>query len=202
MKNQSSKTRFIRLMFVITLFAVALSACNEGSDLIQSTGVSENSAAVINTDKQEPVVPTDLEVPAGNHLIHHVYARGFQIYRCTVAPDGSHVWTFVAPDAILYANAGYNGQTGTHYAGPIWESNSGSMVRGAVDKIVPSPDPNAVPWLLLHAVSSTGPGIFKDVTFIQRLNTSGGKAPATVCDSPGTEVRVPYTAEYYFYKAH
>jgi Protein of unknown function (DUF3455) len=201
MKNQFKKTSSICLMFAIAFSVFVLSSCNKEDNLIQSS-VSENAPQVVTADKQEPVVPTDLEVPAGNHLVHHVYARGFQIYRCTVDANGAHVWSFVAPDAILYANAGYNGQTGTHYAGPIWESNSGSMVRGAVDKIVPSPDPNAVPWLLLHAVSSSGPGIFKDVTFIQRLNTYGGKAPTTVCDAPGTEVRIPYTAEYYFYKAH
>ena len=39
-------------------------------------------------------------------------------------------------------------------------------------------DPNAIPWLRLHAVSTEGPGIFADTTFIQRVNTTGGKAPA------------------------
>jgi uncharacterized protein DUF3455 len=41
-------------------------------------------------------------------------------------------------------------------------------------------------------------------TFIQRLNTSGGIAPSTGCTQPidlGTKALVPYTADYFFYKA-
>ena len=64
-----------------------------------------------------------------------------------------------------------------------------------------TPDPDAIPWLKLETVSSEGPGIFDGVTFIQRLYTVGGKAPAAPGDFPGEVVRVPYTAEYYFYRA-
>jgi hypothetical protein len=41
-------------------------------------------------------------------------------------------------------------------------------------------------------------------TFIQRLNTSGGIVPSTGCtESPdvGKKALVPYTADYFFYKA-
>jgi hypothetical protein len=42
-----------------------------------------------------------------------------------------------------------------------------------------------------------------DVTFIHRLETAGGKAPATGCDAShvGETARVDYTATYYFYEA-
>jgi len=62
-------------------------------------------------------------------------------------------------------------------------------------------DPNAIPWLLLKAKSTDGPGIFAEVTYIQRVNTVGGKAPTAPGDYLGEEVRVPYTAEYFFYRA-
>jgi hypothetical protein len=42
------------------------------------------------------------------------------------------------------------------------------------------------------------------VTYVQRLNTSGGSAPATGCavsTDVGGQVLVPYTADYYFYAA-
>jgi hypothetical protein len=39
-----------------------------------------------------------------------------------------------------------------------------------------------------------------DVTFIQRLNTLGGLAPATPC-APGATIDVDYTATYAFYEA-
>jgi len=64
-----------------------------------------------------------------------------------------------------------------------------------------TPDPDAIPWLLLEAVSSEGPGIFDGVTYIQRVDTVGGKAPADPGDFVGEMARVPYTAEYYFYRA-
>jgi hypothetical protein len=61
----------------------------------------------------------------------------------------------------------------------------------------------AVPWLLLQATSTSGSGVFTKVTYVQRLNTNGGKAPATGCDatSVSTETRVPYSGDYYFYTA-
>src|SRR2546430_6151181 len=66
----------------------------------------------------------------------------------------------------------------------------------------PSADSNAIPWLLLQAVSNEGDGKFSDVTYIQRVNTVGGTAPATAGDATHLEARVPYTAEYYFYRTH
>ncbi len=54
--------------------------------------------------------------------------------------------------------------------------------------------------LLLKQTKATGPGVFGKITFIQRTNTTGGLAPT----EPGAlnELReVPYTAEYYFYRA-
>jgi TRAP-type mannitol/chloroaromatic compound transport system substrate-binding protein len=49
-------------------------------------------------------------------------------------------------------------------------------------------------------VSNRGTGTFSDVTYVQRVGTAGGKAPAGGCDAaaPGTR-EVSYTAEYYFY---
>ncbi len=46
-------------------------------------------------------------------------------------------------------------------------------------------------------------GKMSGVTFIQRLETTGGLAPATGCDATtvGAGARVPYTAAYYFLKA-
>ncbi|MFL5618100.1 MAG: DUF3455 domain-containing protein, partial [Gemmatimonadaceae bacterium] len=63
-----------------------------------------------------------------------------------------------------------------------------------------TPDPTAIPWLSLGAVPNDGPGIFRRVTFIQRMHTVGGLAPPSPGRSTGEEVRVPYTAEYFFYR--
>jgi len=137
---------------------------------------------------------TNLQPPAGSKLVLHVYATGVQIYRWSGTS-----WTFVAPEAVLSADAGDKSRVGTHYAGPTWESTSGSKVVGTVSQRC-TPDANAIPWLSLGVVSSTGPGIFHRVTFIQRMNTVGGNAPSTPGSVAGEEARVPYTAEYFFYR--
>jgi hypothetical protein len=98
------------------------------------------------------------------------------------------------------ADAGYQGAVGSHYAGPTWESASGSKVVGTVLERC-TPDPAAIPWLLLEAVSSEGPGIFDQVTFIQRVNTVGGLAPTAPGGVPGEMASVPYTTENCFYQA-
>ena len=135
-----------------------------------------------------------IAVPAGNRLAYHVYATGVQVYSW----NGSS-WGFVGPIATLYADPGFNGRVGTHYGGPTWKSNSGGLVIGK-KKDECSPDPNSIAWLLLYADETDGVGMFSDVTFIQRVNTSGGKAPSYAGSFDGEEARVPYTTEYYFYR--
>jgi len=136
-----------------------------------------------------------LAAPSGSKLAFHVYAAGVQIYRW----NGT-TWSFVAPSATLSADAHGNGTVGTHYAGPTWESNSGGKVVGAVIERC-TPNANAIPWLLLGAVSTDGPGVFHRVTHIQRVNTVGGNAPAAPGSLVGEEARVPYTTEYFFYRS-
>jgi hypothetical protein len=152
-----------------------------------------------NTDRQ-PVLPAGCEQlapPEGNKVAFHVYAVGVQIYRW----DGA-TWAFIAPEAGLFASRNFRGLVGTHYAGPTWETNSGSLVVSSGTTAIPcTPDPTAVPWLRLTAISSDGPGILKGVTYIQRINTVGGVRPTEPGTVIGQEARIPYTTEYYFYKA-
>jgi hypothetical protein len=166
--------------------------------LVSLTLLALGAASGANAGKHSP--PPDLDVcqnlaaPAGNKVAFHTYASGVQIYRWNGAS-----WVFQAPNASLYSDAGENGVVGTHYAGPTWESRSGSKVVGAVvDRCTPRPD--AIQWLSLRAVSTNGPGIFHRVTFIQRVNTTGGMAPTEPGDVPGEIAEVPYKAEYYFYR--
>ena len=149
-------------------------------------------------DQRAPELPSPLcdrvNAPVGNKVSSHVYATGTQIYRW----DGVS-WVFVEPSASLFANASYDGKVGIHYRGPTWESNSGSKVV-ASRLFGCAPDPTAIPWLLLETVSTTGPGIFSSVTYVQRVNTTGGLVPAYPGLLIGQVVEVPYTAEYYFYR--
>jgi hypothetical protein len=92
-------------------------------------------------------------------------------------------------------------QVGTHGLGPNWTSTDGSVVNGAKVAGVNSTMTGAIQWLLLQASSHTGAGVFTDITYVQRLNTAGGPAPASGCDatSAGTDIRIPYSADYYFF---
>lgn len=141
-----------------------------------------------------PVGCERLKVDGAHKLSFRAYAVGVQIYRW----NGT-TWDFVAPLANLYADRDFHIQIGDHYAGPTWEGNWGSNVVGRrVDGC--TPDATAIPWLLLDAASTEGPGIFHRVTYIQRVKTAGGLVPSAPGTTVGEEARVPYSTEYYFYR--
>jgi len=166
------------------------------------------------SDKRAPDVSgvsTNLQAPPGNKVAYRTYAVGTQNYVCRNISTNStpqYAWVFTGPEAVLLDANG--NVVGLHYANegnptrPAWESDSGSKVVGARVFGAANPaSPGAIPWLLLQTVSAEGPGIFHRVTYIQRVNTTGGLAPTTGNDAAhlGQEVRVPYTAEYFFYRA-
>jgi Protein of unknown function (DUF3455) len=143
-------------------------------------------------------VPQVLQPPAGEQPLLQAHAKGDQIYSCK-GDAGQFSWTLKAPDAQLFDKDGK--AFGKHFAGPSWEASDGSRVTGKAAANAPSPDADSIPWLLISVVSRSGEGVLAHVTSIQRLNTKGGKAPASGCDQGhvGQEVRAPYTADYLFY---
>jgi hypothetical protein len=148
-----------------------------------------------------PPVPLILQVPGGQTVLLKAHAKGVQIYQCvaTAADPGKFDWSFKAPEADLTNEGGK--KIAKHYAGPTWEANDGSKVVGAVQQKTDAPRPGAVPWLLLKAKTNEGIGTFAKVTYIQRVDTEGGVAPAAGCDKAhvNTEERVDYKANYYLY---
>jgi Protein of unknown function (DUF3455) len=142
-----------------------------------------------------------LRAPAGEQPDFVLNAQGVQIYVCKPRPNDAYAyqWTFVAPEATLIDNGT---AVGHHGAGPIWESKlDRSSVKGAVLQRQDGGAGN-IPWLLLAATPAEGSGKFAGVTSVQRVATQGGVEPAGGCDASnaGKEVRVPYSADYYFYK--
>jgi hypothetical protein len=155
---------------------------------------------------QAQEVPASIKVSEDYRLIMHAYAKGVQVYICTQDPgDTSHyVWTFLEPRANLYAAVNYRKLIGKHYLNPakkpIWEDTDGSTISGAKLQQADSPDSLAIPWLLLKGITPGGTGKLTPVVFIQRINTRGGKAPATADrQHKGQLLEQPYTAEYLFY---
>jgi hypothetical protein len=158
-------------------------------------------AAHAGADNRAPEVPQQIAVSSEtNKVSFHGFGVGFQIYTW----NGTS-WGTAVPEATLFDEDG--NIVATHFGVPIpprvnpaWKSNSGSIVIGALPPAAVIMDTNAIPWLRLHALTTDGPGVFADTTFIQRVNTTGGKAPSTDGAFIGQVARVPYTADYFFYR--
>jgi hypothetical protein len=143
-------------------------------------------------------VPLQLPPAESESLVFRVQGKGNQIYSCKM--DGAQfAWVLKAPDAQLLDKDGK--VFGRHFAGPSWEANDGSRITGKAVANVASPDPDSIPWLRINVVSHDGDGLLSRITTVQRLNTRGGKAPASGCDAAhaGQEIRVAYSADYLFY---
>ncbi|HKD27300.1 MAG TPA: DUF3455 domain-containing protein [Xanthobacteraceae bacterium] len=148
-------------------------------------------------------VPDRLRPPANEAPALMLSAKGVQIYECRSKADqaGPYEWIFVAPEAELFDVHG--SKAGRHYAGPHWESNDGSKIVGTVKERADATEAGAIPWLLLTAKSVGPDGTLSKITSVQRVHTAGGVAPKSGCSSAtaGTQVRVDYTADYYFFAA-
>ena len=82
----------------------------------------------------------------------------------------------------------------------VWAKAIGAIDAGT--DLESCPNNGAIPCLLLQAVGNergpTGGRLLAKTTFVQRLNTRGGAAPAGAC-SVGQTILVPYSADYFFY---
>lgn len=164
-----------------------------------------------------PDVPEEIKVPPGNTAFLEGHAVGTQNYICLPSGAG-FAWTLFTPQATL-SDDGAN-QVTTHFFSPNPDENStiratwqhsqdtSSVWARAISQ---SSEPRfvrkgAVPWVLLQEAGvAEGPGggdTLAKTTFVQRVNTHGGVAPASGCESPadvGKKAFVPYTADYVFY---
>jgi hypothetical protein len=138
--------------------------------------------------------------PPGAALLLEATAEGVQIYLCE-GKQGGFEWTFKAPEANLFDKQGR--QIGTHFAGPTWKMEDGSVVVGEVIAKADAPDAGAIPWLLLRAKEHQGSGTLSGAAFIRRSDTKGGLAPKTGCGASrlSQQARMRYSAVYQFFGA-
>lgn len=146
-------------------------------------------------------LPAPIRVPDGQRAFLHTVGTGELTYECREKKDmaGSFEWAFAGPVATL---ADLNGQSvGKYYAGPTWESNDGSKVTGKQLAVSPH-TPGNIPLQLVQANPATGTGVMQGVSYIQRLNTKGGVAPALPCgaEQKGQRQQVAYQADYLFHR--
>ena len=148
-------------------------------------------------------LPAAVKVPAGNKVAMETVGVGEITYQCNPKKDmaGQFEWVFVGPDAKLNDRSGK--QVGKYYGPPAtWESMDGSKITGTQLAVAPSSAGN-IPLQLVKANPAMGSGAMSGVTYIQRVATSGGVAPATACDAgnAGSKQIVRYQSDYIFYKA-
>src|SRR5262249_11320585 len=150
-------------------------------------------------------------------------AVGTQNYICLPSSSG-FAWTFFSPQATVSVSlsSDVRQQVITHFLSPnpvengtprtTWQSSfDTSVVWGRAIQNTSAPNyvaQGAIPWLLLQPTGTqqgpTGGNLMAQTTYIHRLNTAGGVAPATGCSQAsnvGAMALVPYTADYLFYRA-
>jgi hypothetical protein len=146
----------------------------------------------------------ELAAPEDHNLAHVFHAEGVQVYECTAGATGELAFAFRAPRASLFDETGelevdhFGGIEVGLPAGAYWQSvKDDSRVRAG--NAIPAPNPGAIPLLRLETLDTAGTGILSRVSFVQRLATVGGVAPAGPCAPAGERVAVPYSADYFFY---
>ena len=196
MKHNFKKTFLISYVLLVTVVA-----CRKENE-------NMNSPARQIAASEKLLVPAEVDLPVnqpyGNTRVATCYAEGVQKYKAQVKAGSMPVtyeWVFVAPKADLFDAS--NKKIGTHGAGPFWEPSAFDSVfaqQFTPAKTV-SPDANSIAWLLLMPKTGKTPtGIFANVSYIQRIATKGGKAPATPPASLTDTADILYTAIYRFSK--
>ena len=171
--------------------------------------ISRNSALILPlalaacaAPMQAPNAPSAVTPPAGSKYSMTAVGIGEITYECRAKAGAADAfeWVFVAPVATLYDSK--KAVVGKYYGGPTWEAADGSKVTGKQLAVAPATGTGNIPLQLVQANPTTGSGAMTDVTYIQRLNTQGGVAPAAPCAmaNVGAKQQVKYQADYAFYK--
>jgi hypothetical protein len=124
--------------------------------------------------------------------------------------DVQNITHFLSPDArpnefapkpVPFGNATWQSSLDSS---KVWAQKLHAVNAGSEPSC---PNAGAIGCLLLQAIGSqqgpTGGKVMTQTTFIQRLNTKGGSAPADGClvsSDVGKQILVPYSADYYFFR--
>lgn len=151
----------------------------------------------------QQALPAAVQVPSGNKVAMETVGAGDITYECKAKKDaaGQFEWTFVGPDAVLSDRSGMS--VGKYFGPPAtWQNNDGSKVTATQVAVAPAGAGN-IPSQLVKANPAMGSGAMTGVTYIQRVATKGGVAPASACSAAnmGAKETVKYQADYIFWKA-
>ena len=218
--RQQSPTLKGQILVLINKFWMGLSIC---ALVLFSNLVIVHAQGARGNEIVPPSVPPGLEIDEGNVPFLVGHGDGTQNYVCapcdkTLAncPLGVRFNLFT-PQATLFDDDG--SQLTTHFFSPnpaeggvirvTWEDSRDSSRAFAKLLKAVTVRLDSVDWLKLDVKNTgtlagpTGDRLTK-TTFIQRVNTVGGVAPTTGCqtsDDLGHQAFIHYTADYVFYKA-
>ena len=202
MKKSSFKMNR-KLMLIAVLSGTLIIACSR-----EKEAVDPSSPAYHIAESEKLIIPAAIDLPASTHghtRIATYYAEGVQKYVAQVKFGGNpttYEWVLNGPQADLYSAD--NKKVGTHGFWPFWQISTTDSIFAQSSNppaIAVSLDSASINWLLLVPKSGRVPtGIFANVTYIQRIATKGGKAPATPPVAIHETASVPYTAIYRFTK--
>jgi hypothetical protein len=189
-------------LLIIASFAFVITSCQKEKNASSSNDLVDANANVT-VPETCSAIPDSLQPPAGNKFFLQTFARGVQIYEVqrNAANPSELVWVNIAPFATLYAKPDFVDPLINHFAGPSWQFIKGQFkdekvvakkVKGSTQ------DATAIQWLLLQAVDDLSTP-HNPVSFVQRICTHGGLAPATPPTQVGQLDSIPYTASYLFY---
>ena len=188
----------IRTPLALSLAAAALLGLTACSGSMPSTSSNMKMMA-----SDQSMLPDTMKVPAGHKVAWETVGKGLITYECRAKKDmaSEFEWVFVGPDAKLMDRKGM--QVGRYFGPPAtWENKDGSKVTATQVAVAPAGAGN-IPLQLVKANPAMGMGAMQGVTYIQRVATQGGVAPAAACaaGNVGQKQVVKYQADYIFWRA-
>jgi hypothetical protein len=221
--------RIIRGTMTVALAALPVS----GIVYAQESGRDNREESKFSSSIPTPTTPERITPPAGTFAFLLGHGVGTQGYVCLPTATGaSWTVNNARPEATLFTHVfGETVQIITHFLSPVvnpndigpkpsrfgdatWQSSFDSsrvwaqkqnFLTAGTDQSCPNS--GSIVCLLLQVIGSdegpAGGRLLTRTTFIQRLNTNGGSAPATGClvtGDVGKQVLVPYSADYYFFR--
>ena len=135
-------------------------------------------------------------------LFQKFFGHDVQVITHFLSPDTNP--NKIAPDPLPFGNATWQS---SFDSSKVWAQKVKFIPAGTDPTICPND--GAIDCLLLQSIGSlqgpSGGNFLTKTTFVQRLNTKGGSAPADGCSvssDVGKQRLVPYSADYIFFRGN
>ena len=182
--------RFISRLILLGAFS-ALGMAGLGCSTTDVWPLARPQSVAYNVN---PAIPSAVRPPAGHVLLGHAVGKGVETFTLQADPANPdrRIWVATSDEGGDLLDD--TGRVIGHHSGNDWSLDDGTISGDVVGMV---PHGNHAPWLLVRTSSHGDRGLAK-AHYVQQIHTRGGPASATRADV-GTQVRAPYTADYYFY---